>query len=201
MCGWACSSPRPSSRIAIFSNMCNIKYNIYPIFCAKRFLTLVLFIIFFCSRGSVRYINLALSPFECMLNILYHIVNSPSSNSQVHITGLWDKCKQVLCLKQMPHIKPSSFGSHWFDSPVSVQLVPSLLLYPANHNTLDTYHIPRPTQPPTPCGTGNEYRPKCGDALRMGSKMHNGSFHLWINVWVAGRTVRSLVNTCHTWAL
>jgi len=24
---------------------------------------------------------------------------------------------------------------------------------------------------------------------------------LWINVWVAGKTVWSLVNTCHTWAL
>jgi len=22
---------------------------------------------------------------------------------------------------------------------------------------------------------------------------------LWINVWLAGKTVRSLVNTCHTW--
>ena len=29
---------------------------------------------------------------------------------------------------------------------------------------------PRPTQPPTLCGTGNDYRPKCGDALRLGSK-------------------------------
>jgi len=24
--------------------------------------------------------------------------------------------------------------------------------------------------------------------------------HLWISVWVAGKTVWSLVNTCHTWA-
>jgi len=23
---------------------------------------------------------------------------------------------------------------------------------------------------------------------------------LWINMWVAGKTVWSLVNTCHTWA-
>ena len=29
---------------------------------------------------------------------------------------------------------------------------------------------PRPTQPPTLSGTGNEYQPKCGDALRLGSK-------------------------------
>jgi len=36
---------------------------------------------------------------------------------------------------------------------------------------------------------GKEYRPKCGDALRLGSKGRYGSFHLWINVWVAGKTV------------
>jgi len=36
---------------------------------------------------------------------------------------------------------------------------------------------------------GNEYRPKCGDALRLGSKGRYGSFHLWINVWVAGKTL------------
>jgi len=29
-------------------------------------------------------------------------------------------------------------------------------------------------------GTGNEYQPKCGDALRLGSKGRYGSFHLWI---------------------
>ena len=48
---------------------------------------------------------------------------------------------------------------------------------------------PRPTQPPTLSGTGNEYQPKCGDALRLGSKGRHGSSHLWINVWVAGKTV------------
>jgi len=36
---------------------------------------------------------------------------------------------------------------------------------------------------------GNEYRPKCGDALRLGSKGRYGSFHLWINVWVAVETL------------
>jgi len=60
---------------------------------------------------------------------------------------------------------------------------------------------PRPTQPPTFSGMGNEYQPKCGDALRLGSKGRYGSFHLWINVWVACKTVSSLVNTCHAWAL
>jgi len=34
----------------------------------------------------------------------------------------------------------------------------------------------------------NEYQPKCGDALWLGSKGRCGSFHLWVNVWVAGKT-------------
>jgi len=45
------------------------------------------------------------------------------------------------------------------------------------------------TQPPTLIGTGIEYQPKCGDAPWLGSKGRYGSFHLWINVWVAGKTV------------
>jgi len=49
------------------------------------------------------------------------------------------------------------------------------------------YQPPRPTQPPTLAGTGNEYRPKCGDALRLGSKGRYGSFQLWMHVWVAGK--------------
>jgi len=39
---------------------------------------------------------------------------------------------------------------------------------------------PRPTQLPTLSGMGKEYRPKCGDALRLGSKGrygYNDSFH------------------------
>jgi len=36
---------------------------------------------------------------------------------------------------------------------------------------------PRPTQPPTLSGTGNEYRPKCGNALRP---------------WIKGRMVHSI---------
>jgi len=27
----------------------------------------------------------------------------------------------------------------------------------------------------------------------------HGSFYLWMHRWVAGKTVRSLVNTCHNW--
>jgi len=34
----------------------------------------------------------------------------------------------------------------------------------------------------------NEYWPKCSDAVRLGSKGRYGSFHLWTNVWVAGKT-------------
>ena len=49
--------------------------------------------------------------------------------------------------------------------------------------------------------TNNQYQPKCGDALRLGTKSRYGSFRLWINVWVAGKTVWSVVNTCHTLAL
>jgi len=48
---------------------------------------------------------------------------------------------------------------------------------------------PRPTQPPTLSGMGNKYQPKCGDALQLEVKGKYGSFHLWINVWVAGKTV------------
>jgi len=34
-----------------------------------------------------------------------------------------------------------------------------------------TFQPPRPTQPPTYAAwTGNEYRPKCGDAVWLGSK-------------------------------
>jgi len=57
--------------------------------------------------------------------------------------------------------------------------------------TTSVFH--QATQANTPSyprsGTGNEYQPKCGDALRLGSKGRYGSFHLWINVWVAGKTM------------
>ena len=36
---------------------------------------------------------------------------------------------------------------------------------------------------------GNEYRQKCGYGLQLASKGRYGSFRLWINVWVAGKTV------------
>ena len=45
------------------------------------------------------------------------------------------------------------------------------------------YH--RPTQPPTLSGTGNEYRPKDGDALRLGSNA--GWFILHADKCVDGR--------------
>ena len=58
-----------------------------------------------------------------------------------------------------------------------------LLLFTANHCEEGI------TQPPNLSGMEKEYRLKCGDALRLGSKGRHGSFHLWINVWVAGKTV------------
>jgi len=36
---------------------------------------------------------------------------------------------------------------------------------------------------------GNEYQPKGGDALWLGNKGRYGSFHLWINMCVAGKAV------------
>ena len=36
---------------------------------------------------------------------------------------------------------------------------------PGGYTTLVCNQPPRPTQPPTLCGTGNEFRPKCSDAL------------------------------------
>ena len=50
--------------------------------------------------------------------------------------------------------------------------------------------LPRPTQPPTLHGMGNEYRPKCGDALLLWSRY--GSFHSRIYLWVAGKTRANL---------
>ena len=62
-------------------------------------------------------------------------------------------------------------------------------LWRTNHAPQYFSKPPRPTQPPTLSGTGNEYQLKCGDALRLGSKGRYGSFNLLINVWVAGKTV------------
>ena len=64
---------------------------------------------------------------------------------------------------------------------------------PSSHGQTPQYFTKptRRTQPPTLSGMGNEYQPKCGDALQLGSKDRYGSFHLWISVWVAGKTVWS----------
>jgi len=67
-------------------------------------------------------------------------------------------------------------------------------------NHFGLYQPLGPTQPSTLSGIENEYWPKCGDAVRLGSKGRYGSFHLWINVWVQVK-LWSLVNMCHTWAL
>jgi len=54
--------------------------------------------------------------------------------------------------------------------------------------------LPRPPQPSTVSGTGNEYQPKCSDTLQLGCKGRHDSLHLWMNVCVAGKTVWSLIN-------
>jgi len=61
--------------------------------------------------------------------------------------------------------------------------------------------LPRPTQPLALSGTVNEYRPKCGDALRLGSKDGYGSLHMWINVWVAGKLCDSSLTRANLSAL
>ena len=61
-------------------------------------------------------------------------------------------------------------------------------------NSLDpSTHGPnvRLTQPSILSGTENKYRPKYGDTVRLGSKGRYSWFHLWINVWVACKTVWS----------
>ena len=50
-------------------------------------------------------------------------------------------------------------------------------------------YVTRPTRPPTLSRTRNEYGPKCGDALPLGSKGRRGSFHLRMHAWVACKTV------------
>ena len=45
-----------------------------------------------------------------------------------------------------------------------------------------------PTQPPILSGMANEQQPQCSDAVQLGSKGRHGSFYLWINVWLAGKT-------------
>ena len=45
-----------------------------------------------------------------------------------------------------------------------------------------TSQPPSPTQPFILSGTGNEYRPKGGDAVQLGGKGRCGSFHLWIKM-------------------
>ena len=43
---------------------------------------------------------------------------------------------------------------------------------------------------------GNEYWLKYYDDLQLGSKSRHVSFHMWMYVRVAGKTVCSIVNTC-----
>jgi len=70
--------------------------------------------------------------------------------------------------------------ARWFPSTKLLYAGPGLVLV----RVISVCNQPlRPTQPSTLSGTENEYLPKCGDALRLGSKGRYVSFHLWINVW------------------
>jgi len=74
--------------------------------------------------------------------------------------------RRSLCPSSLPAnlSVPRSVLSRWSLSRRCVNLLP----------------LPRPTQPPTLSGMGNEYRPKCGGALWLGSKGRYDSLHLWI---------------------
>jgi len=70
------------------------------------------------------------------------------------------------------------------------------------HTTLICNQPPRPTQPPSLSETGNEYRPKCGDALLLWLKA--GWLIPFVECWwMCGWQVKLwfLVNMFHSWAL
>ena len=81
-------------------------------------------------------------------------------------------------------------------TPHQDRLLPWWVIVLLCRNTVSVCNQPpRPTQPPTLSRMGNEYQPNGCEALWLGSKGRYGSFHLWINVWVAGKAVWS-VSTC-----
>jgi len=57
----------------------------------------------------------------------------------------------------------------------------------------------RPSQPSTLSGTGNEYRRKCGDVLRLGSIKADMAYSTCAGG--ACKTMWSFVNICHIWRL
>ena len=64
-----------------------------------------------------------------------------------------------LIWKMLPKLFEHDTGWYWDGWPSS------------GGHTTSVYNQPcRPTQPPTLCRTGNKYRPKCGDVLRLGIK-------------------------------
>jgi len=83
----------------------------------------------------------------------------------VHIVSRW----WLSCL-----VVRASFATQWswVQSPAAALSVSTGIgdLSSGGHTTSVCNQPPRPTQPPTLCGTRNEYRPKCGDALWLGVK-------------------------------
>ena len=66
------------------------------------------------------------------------------------------------------------------------QLILGWVTSSAGKTTLVCNQPPRLTQPPSLSSTANEYQPKCVD---LWSKVRHGSFHLWMYIWVSGKTV------------
>jgi len=100
---------------------------------------------------------------------------------------------------------------HFGEGSISAGCINKVTLHWPGYSTGMGHHLWVGTSPP--CVTSHQCQlsllpsagremstdPTRGDALWLRSKGRHGSFHLWMNVWVAGKTVWSLVNTCHTW--
>ena len=76
-------------------------------------------------------------------------------------------------------------ANHLSISPSQLSLLPSAGREMLRNNLGQVVYTYVPLSP----SSITWYQPKCGDALRLCSKGRHGSFHLWIKVWVAGKTV------------
>ena len=102
--------------------------------------------------------------------------------SGVWFTGVRDSIAALCC-----HISDGALIQDGFFNALSTTKISLFPDFYTNQRTIDLQKIgPNQTQPPTLSGMGNEYRPKCSDALQLGSK---GSTYVarscwWINVWL-----------------
>jgi len=95
----------------------------------------------------------------------------------------------VIIIVLQLYVTSSSVGGREFDPrPPRCRLVGTEMGDRSSldgHTTSVCNQPPRPTQPPTLCGTGNEHHPKCGDALWLGVKA--GWFIPFVDKRVGGR--------------